>query len=86
MVGVYEMKNTSSFKSKAQMGIGRLIGVALALAVGATVFAALIPDAVNELAGASLGADVDASTESLWGIVPLLVVVAVIMVFVKLVE
>ena len=74
--------NTKMAKSdRAQIGAGTAVGLIVALTVAAIVAAFLLPIGVEELAGAELGEDASDGADALWGILDVMIILAVFLLF-----
>ena len=68
--------------SRAQSGAMRVVSLVVALTVGAIVAAFLLPIGIEELTSADLGADASAGATALWGILDVIIVLAVFLFFI----
>lgn len=67
------------------MEIKDLIGIVVAIAVGAIVAAAIIPSAITDITNANT-TGWDSATTSVWGLLGVIIVLAVLMMFLRLVK
>ena len=67
---------------RGQAGAMQVVGLVVALTVGAIVAAFLLPIGIEELTNASLGADASEGAEALWGILDVIIVLAVFLFFI----
>ena len=66
---------------RAQIGAGTAVGLIVALTVAAIVAAFLLPIGIEELAGAELGEDASDGATALWGILDVMIILAVFLLF-----
>lgn len=67
---------------RGQAGAMRVVNLVVALTVGAIVAAFLLPIGLQELTQASLGDNASSGAEALWGILDVIIVLAVFLFFI----
>ena len=70
--------------NSAQSGAMAVVSLVVALTVGAIIAAYLLPLGIEEISSATLGADASEGAESIWGILDVMIVLAVFLFFVSI--
>ena len=76
--------NAAGRGERGQSGAMAVVSLIVALTVGAIIAAYLLPLGVEEIANASLGEDASEGATSIWGILDVMIVLAVFLFFVSI--
>lgn len=76
--------DTFASADRGQMGAMRVVSLIVALTVGAIVAAFLLPIGLSELSGSSLGDNASSGATALWGILDVIIVLAVFLFFIAI--